>query len=187
MKRDKAAHQAIMLCIRHYFFYLSKLNSTQAFPLAYQYSHKIQGCLVKLRGNSCTVTFSCMLSWCHMALCKLFFFSLFKDWSTKRITPAAYCSPATAVAHISLSHQPACPNRLLSSRPSIFSINGNFRYIEDTWMFTALASPGCNRAPWLWLGQDFTTAPFQMERATVASHRESFDVDCLPFLWRSSA
>lgn len=29
-------------------------------------------------------------------------------------------------------------------------------------MSTALASPGCNWAPccWLWLGQDFTTAPF---------------------------
>lgn len=76
MKRDKADHQAIKLCTRRYLFHLSKLNGTWTFPLVYQYFHKIQGCLMKLRENSCMMTFCCMLPWCHMALCKHFFFFL---------------------------------------------------------------------------------------------------------------
>lgn len=80
MKRDKADHQAIMLCTRRYFFHLSKLNGAWAFPLACQYFHKIQGCLMKVRENSCTMAFPRVLSWCHMALCKcLGFILLLKD------------------------------------------------------------------------------------------------------------
>lgn len=106
IKRGKADHQAAMLCTRHYFFHLSKLNGTWDFPLACQYFHKIWDCLMKLEENSCTMTLPCMLSWCHIALCNIFFW-LFEDWSTKRITITAHCSSVTAVAHIYLSHQSA--------------------------------------------------------------------------------
>lgn len=102
MKRDKADHQAIMLCTRHYFFHLSKLNGTWAFPLAYQYFHKILGCLMKLRENSCTMTLPCMLSWCHMALRKHFFFGFLKI-DPQRGLPPLFIAALPLLFHTSTS------------------------------------------------------------------------------------
>lgn len=62
IKRDKADHQATMLCTRHYFFHLSKLNGIWDFPLACQYFHKIRGCL--WNSGKIVVQWHC-LACCH--------------------------------------------------------------------------------------------------------------------------